>query len=267
MDLSLYERSRRTGALAAAAVLGVAGLTAFVYQLPAAFFPFRDGPWWLEWLAFAVLYMAYATASLPFDIWAGYWLRCRHGLECRLLPVFLGTLFRAEGVQFAAMTLSSLAMLEAGKRWGTPGALAALAATQGLLVVLRARIGRFLGSDQVSPLTADAWMPGYLWNLGGMALMLSLPWCGAGSAYELMEAQLGGSLWSLLGYGLLRKRRRQAALALLYQSWAVFGLFSRATAGTVGSPERWAAGEDSSQGAERNSRAASQISSTWSRSS
>lgn len=267
MDSRLYERSRRVSALAGGGLLAAAALVAFLYQLPATFFPFLGGPWWLEWLAFAVLYMAYATASLPFDIWAGYWLPCRHHRECRLLPVFLGALFRSEAVQFTAMTLSAVGMLAAGKAWGEPGALIAMAAAQGALVALRPRVAQLLGAAETEPLLWRAWLPGFAWNLAGMALMLRLPWCGAASVYQLMQAVLGCSFWSLAGYGLLRSRRPDAALALLYQSWACFGLFSRATARLMGSPEAWAGTGVADQEAERNSRAASQISSTWSRSS
>lgn len=249
--------------MAGTGLLAAAVLVAFVYQLPAAVFPFLGGPWWVEWLAFAVLYMAYATASLPFDIRAGYWLPCRYRGQCLLLPVFLGRMFRAEAVQFAAMTLSALAMLEAGKAWGAPGALAAMAAAQGLLVALRPGIARLMGGGEAGPLPWAAWAPGFAWNLAGMALMLRLPWCGASSVYQLVEAFLGCSLWTLGGYWLLRARRRPAALALLYQSWACFGLFSRAAAALIGSPQAWAGGEESEgQEAVRNSRAASQISST-----
>jgi hypothetical protein len=267
MDSRLYERSRRLSALAGGGLLAAAALVAFIYQLPATFFPFLGGPWWLEWLAFAVLYMAYATASLPFDIWSGYWLPCRHQQECRLLPVFLGVLFRSEAVQFTAMTLSALAMLSAGRAWGVPGALAAMAAAQGALVALRPRVARLLGAAESRPLAWRAWLPGFVWNLAGMAWMLMLPWCGVSSVYQLVEAMLGCSFWSLAGYWLLRGRRREAAQALLYQSWACFGLFSRATAGLMGSPGLWAAARGADQEAEKNACVARQISSTWSRNS
>lgn len=267
MDSTVYERSRRLTALGGGGLLAAAALLAFVYQLPASFFPFLGGPLWLEWLAFAVLYMAYATASLPFDIWAGYWLPCRHQLQCRLLPVYLGVLFRGEAVQFAAMTLSAVALLAAGKAWGVPGALGVLAAAQAALVVLRPRIADLLGSEETEPLGWRVWLPGSAWNLAGMALMLGLPWCGPATVYQLMEALLGCSFWSLAGYWLLRGRRREAALALLYQSWACFGLFSRATAGMIGQPQAWAGIGLAAQPAERKARTASQISSTWSRSS
>ncbi|MCS7042454.1 MAG: hypothetical protein NZR01_06650 [Bryobacteraceae bacterium] len=267
MDSRPYEQSRRLAALAGGGLLAAASLVAFVYQLPATFFPFLGGPPWLEWIAFAILYMAYATASLPFDIWAGYWLPCRHQRECQLLPVYLGALFRSEAVQFAAMTLSALAMLEAGQRWGAAGALAAMAAAQGLLVALRPRVARVLGAPEQGPLPWHAWLPGFAWNLAGMALMLTLPWCAAGTVYQLVQALLGCSFWSLAGYWLLRGRRPAAALALLYQSWACFGLFSRATASLLGVPQLWAAGRAGRQEPVRKPRAASQISSTWSRSS
>lgn len=245
-------------------LLGLGALAAFLWQLPAAFFPYIGGPWWLDWFAFAVLYMAYATASLPFDVWTGYWLPCRHHRSCTLLPVYLGTLFRAESLQFAVMTLSALAMLESGKRWASAGALAALAAAQALLVAFRPPLARWLGARSAGPLPWRAWAPGFAWNLAGLALMLSLPWCSANTVYELVEALLGFSLWSLAGYWLLRRRRRRAALALLYLSWAGFGLFSRLPGGMAGTPETWAGGGDEAgePQAARNSRAASQISST-----
>jgi len=263
MNSRPYEDSRRLGAWLWASLLAAGIAVAFVYQLPAAWFPFLGGPWWVEWLAFAVFYMTYATASLPFDIWAGYWLPCRHQRECPLLPVFLGALFRSEAIQFVAMTLSALAMLVAGRRWGSAGALAALAIAQGLLIALRPLVARLLGAAEARPLPARIWMPGFVWNLAGMAWMLLLPWCGAASVYHLVEAMLGASLWSLAGYAVLRVRWREAALALLYQSWASFGLFSRAPAGLMGRPELWAGAVGAAdQSAEKNARVASQISST-----
>jgi len=272
MDTDAFEQSRRRSAGLCGLLLGLGALAAFVWQLPAAFFPYIGGPWWLDWFAFAVLYMVYATASLPFDVWAGYWLPCMHGRRCTLLPVYLGTLFRAESLQFAVMTLSALAMLESGKRWGAASALAALAAAQALLAAFRAPVARWLGARAAGPLPWQAWAPGFVWNLAGMGLMLSLPWCSAKTVYELVEALLGFSLWSLAGYWLLRGRQRRAALALLYLSWAGFGLFSRLPGGMAGAPETWAAGGEEAgrpgaSQAERKSRAASQISSTQSRSS
>ncbi len=95
MESESYQRARRRAALAGGGLLFAATLVAFLYQLPSTFFPHTAGPFWLHWLAFAVFYMAYATLSLPFDVWAGYWLPCRHQRSCRLLPVYLGALFRA----------------------------------------------------------------------------------------------------------------------------------------------------------------------------
>ncbi len=267
MDSRLYERSRRLSALAGGGLLAAAALVAFVYQLPATFFPFLGGPWWLDWLAFAVLvhglchrqpavrYLVRLLASLPPS--AG--VPAAACVPGRPVP--------SEAVQFTAMTLSALAMLSAGRAWGVPGALAAMAAAQGALVALRPRVARLLGAAESRPLAWRAWLPGFVWNLAGMAWMLMLPWCGVSSVYQLVEAMLGCSFWSLAGYWLLRGRRREAAQALLYQSWACFGLFSRATAGLMGSPGLWAAARGADQQAEKNACVARQISSTWSRNS
>ncbi|MEJ5369833.1 MAG: hypothetical protein WHT08_16080 [Bryobacteraceae bacterium] len=261
MESESYQRARRRAALAGGGLLFAATLVAFLYQLPSTFFPHTAGPFWLHWLAFAVFYMAYATLSLPFDVWAGYWLPCRHQRSCRLLPVYLGALFRAETAQFAGMTLSSLLLLEAGIRWGAPGALTALAAAQTALVIVHPWLGRYLGSAARRP-PLRAWLPGMAWHLAGFALLLQTPFCGVDSVHRLLEALLGSALWSLFGYWLLRVRHRSAAGALLYLSWAGFGLFSRATAGRMGLPETWIVAEEGGAQPERNSLPASQIAST-----
>ncbi len=242
MESQSYSRARTAASLMALAAMGPLVAVAFVYQLPSTFFPHVEGPEWLDWLAFAVLYMAYATASLPFDVWAGYWLPCRHQRACRLLPVYLGTLFRAESAQFAVMTLSALALLEAGRRWGAPGAAAAYAAAQAGLVLLRPHLARYLGAEP-QPLPARHWLPAAAWNLASFALLLQLPWCGAATVHHLVETLLGCALLSLPGYWLLCRLSRGAGGAMLFLSWAGFGLFSRATPDRLGLPERWLAAE------------------------
>lgn len=262
MDSDSYLRSRRVAALAGGGLLALLASIAFVYQLPSTFFPHIEGPPWLHWLAFAVCYMAYATVSLPFDVWAGYWLPCRHQRACRLLPVYLGMLFRAESAQFAAMTLSALLLLEAGIRWGMAGAVAALAAAQAALILLYPWLAHYLGAGPVRRPPARIWLPGVAWHVAGFALIQRLPFCGVDSVHRLLEALLGCALWSLPGYWLLRPRSRDAAAALLYLSWAGFGIFSRVTAERMGLPELWIApGRAAGQGW-RNSLAASQMPST-----
>lgn len=261
METESYQRSRRRAAFAGGGLLFLATLVAFVYQLPSTFFPHTGGPFWLHWLAFAVFYMAYATLSLPFDVWAGYWLPCRHQRSCRLLPVYLGALFRAETAQFAGMTLSALLVLEAGIRWGAGGAVAALLVAQAALAAVHPWLARYLGGP-VRRLPARVWLPGMAWHLAGFALLLQMPFCGAGSVHLLLEALLGCALWSLAGYWLLRPRNRTAAAALLYLSWAGFGLFSRATAERMGLPEAWIVPAGGGFQEDRNSLAASQIAST-----
>lgn len=235
---------------------------AFVYQLPSTFFPHVEGPAWLGWLAFAVLYMAYATVSLPFDVWAGYWLPCRYQRACRLLPVYLGTLFRAESAQFAVMTLSALGLLEAGRRWGAPGAAAAYAAAQAALVFLHPRLARYLGVEP-QPMPPRHWLPAAAWNLASFAVVLQLPWCGAATVHQVVETLLGCALLSLPGYWLLSRLNRGAGGAMLFLSWAGFGLYSRVTPDRLGLPERWLAPE-AGQPVHwlRNELAASQITST-----
>jgi hypothetical protein len=262
MESESYFRARRVAAWAGAGLLALLAVVAFVYQLPSTFFPHVEGPPWLHWLAFAVFYMVYATISLPFDVWAGYWLPCRYQRSCRLLPVYLGTLFRAESAQFAVMTLSALALLEAGRRWGAPGALAACGAAQGVLLLLRPRLARYLGIE-VRSLPASLWIPAAGWNLASLWLVLQLPWCGAGTVHHLVETLLGCALLTLPGYWLLRLWNRGAASAMLYLSWAGFGIFSRATSGRMGLPEQWLAPEPGSSLQEPSHvRAISQITST-----
>lgn len=262
MESQLYSRARAAASFMAAAALTLLTAVAFVYQLPSTFFPHAEGPAWLDLLAFAVLYMAYATVSLPFDVWAGYWLPCRHQRSCRLLPVYLGTLFRAESAQFAVMTLSALALLESGRRWGAPGAAAAYAAAQAALVFLHPRLARYLGVKPRS-LAPRHWLPAAAWNLASFALLLQLPWCGVAAVHQLVETLLGCALLSLPGYWLLSKLNRGAGGAMLFLSWAGFGLFSRATADRLGLPERWLAPEAGQPVHRlRNELAASQITST-----
>jgi hypothetical protein len=262
MESETYFRARRTAAWAGASLLAALAGAALVYQLPSTFFPHLDGPAWLHWMAFAVFYMVYATISLPFDVWAGYWLPCRYQQSCRLLPVYLGTLFRAESAQFAIMTLSALALLEAGRRWEAPGAVAASAAIQALLLLIRPVLARYLGIP-VRPLPARVWIPAAAWNLGSLWLLLQLPWCGAGTVHHLLETLLGCALLTLPGYWLLRRWSRGAAGAMLYLSWAGFGLFSRMTPDRLGLPEHWLAPEAAPGGHDsRNDLPISQILST-----
>lgn len=262
MDSEAYFRARRVAAWAGAGLLALLAVVAFLYQLPSTFFPHVEGPPWLHWLAFAVFYMIYATISLPFDVWAGYWLPCRYQRCYRLLPVYLGTLFRAESAQFAVMTLSALALLEAGSRWNAPGALAASAAAQVILLLARPRLARYLGIE-VRPLPARLWLPAAAWNLATLWLVLQLPWCGAATFHQLVETLLGCALLTLPGYWLLRFWSRGAASVMLYLSWAGFGIFSRATADCLGLPENWLAAEAAAAGqAPRNDRANPQIVST-----
>lgn len=262
MESDSYLRARRSASVIAASLLALAAGVAFVYQLPSTFFPHAEGPLWLDWLAFAVLYMVYATISLPFDVWAGYWLPCRHHRSCRLLPVYLGTLFRAESAQFALMTLSALALLEAGRRWDAQGAIAAYAAAQCVLVLLRPWLARYLGAEP-RPWPLRSWLPAAAWNLAAFSLLLQLPWCGAATVHRLVETLLGCSLLSLPGYWLLRFWDRGAARAVLFLSWAGFGLFSRAAPDLLGLPDRWLGpGTEGPDHGRRNELAASQITST-----
>lgn len=262
MDKKGYHGARRLAALIAGGLLFALALVAFVYQLPSTFFPHTEGPLWLHWLAFAVFYMAYATLSLPFDIWAGYWLPCRHHRSCRLLPVYLGALFRAESAQFAVMTFSSVLILGAGIRWSRTGAVAAMSACFVLLILVHPWIARLLDSAAVRRPPMRVWLPGAVWLLAGFALLLQMPFCGPNSVHLLLEAFLGCALWSLPGYWLLRRRNRRAAAALLYLSWAGFGLFSRATAERMGLPETWVVPDSGGGQEDRNSLAAAQMSST-----
>lgn len=262
MEPQSYLRARMAASVVAGSAMTLLAAVAFVYQMPSTFFPHVEGPAWLDWLAFTVLYMAYAAVSLPFDVWAGYWLPCRHQRACRLLPVYLGTVFRAESAQFAVMTLSAVALLEAGRRWGAPGTLAAFGAAQLMLVLLNSRLARYLGVA-ASPMPLRHWLPAAGWNLASLALVLQLPWCGPATVHQLVEALLGCALLSLPGYWLLRRLSRGAAGAMLYLSWAGFGLFSRITPERLGLPEGWIEPEAGRPAHwARNELAASQITST-----
>jgi Zn-dependent protease with chaperone function len=118
---------------------------AFVYQLPSTFFPFSGELWYADWAALGVLYLAYAAISLPFDVWGGYWLPCRHHRLCLLFPVFIMKWLRGIAVQGLVMTLSALALLQAGRRWGVWGALAVVALIQLLLLALQLPLALWAG--------------------------------------------------------------------------------------------------------------------------
>lgn len=235
-----YSSARLLAGLAGAGTIFVLSAIGFVYQLPSTFFPFHGGPFYADWAALWVVYLAYSLVSLPFDIWAGYWLPCQHHLRCELLPVYLGRLFRAWMVQGAVMTISALLLLQAGKLWGVWGAEAVFGLLLAVLFGLRRRVAGLLGIRESVPLAGKYYAAGAAWLLIGFAASASLPWCGVGRLFTLLETLLGCTLWSLPGLWVLGRLHPGAGRASLYLSWASFGLLSRATPALAGLPERWA---------------------------
>lgn len=235
-----YTSQRHLVGLAGGGTIFVLATIAFVYQLPSTFFPFHGGPFYADWAALWVVYMTYSLVSLPFDIWAGYLLPCQHHLQCQILPVYLGQLARALFVQGFVMTFSALALLQAGKLWGLWGAAAVFGVLLSALFLLRPMLARVLGSRASAPLEGKYYVAGAAWLLIGFVLCASLPWCGVGTLFTLLETLLGCTLWSLPGLMILSRFHHDAARASLYLSWASFGLLSRATPAVAGIPERWA---------------------------
>lgn len=235
-----YFSARYLAGLMGAGAIVVLVAIAFVYQLPSTFFPFHGGPFYADWAALWVVYMVYSLVSLPFDIWAGYWLPWRHRQQSQKLPAYLATLARALFVQGFVMTLSALLLLQAGKWWGVWGAEAAFGVLLAALYLLRPALAEALGSAEGASLPGKYYAAGAAWLLAGFALCASLPWCGVATLFLLLETLLGCTLWSLLGLWILRRIHDRAPRAMLYLSWACFGLLSRATPALGGIPARWA---------------------------
>jgi hypothetical protein len=187
-----------------------------------------------------VVYITYSLVSLPFDIWAGYLLPCRHHRQCQMLSVYLGHLARAAFVQGLVMTISALLLLQAGKHWGMWGAAATLGILLAALFVVRPALAGVLGDRESGALPGKSYAAGAAWLLAGFVLCASLPWCGVGTLFALLETLLGCTLWSLVGLWILGLFHPSAARASQYLSWASLGLLSRATPVMAGTPERWA---------------------------
>ena len=235
-----YSSARQLAGISGVSSIVLLTTIAFVYQLPSTFFPYHGGPFYADWAALWVVYMTYSLVSLPFDLWAGYLLPCRHHQKCILLPVYLGHLFRAQFVQGGVMTISALLLLQAGKAWGVWGAEAVLGLLLSVLFMIRRVLAGALGSREPSALPGKYYALGAGWLLVGFLLVASLPWCGVGTLFMLLETLLGCTLWSLLGLWILGRFHHDAARASMYLSWASFGLLSRAAPSVVGVPERWA---------------------------
>jgi hypothetical protein len=141
-----YAQARLRLGIAGVGVLVVLSCVVFAYQLPSTFFPYFGGPWYADWAALAAFYLAYALVSLPFDILGGYYIPCRHQRLCLPFPLFLMKWARGVAVQGAVMTLAGLAVLEAGKRGGYWGAVAAVAALQVLLLAVQAKLAAMVGA-------------------------------------------------------------------------------------------------------------------------
>ena len=235
-----YTSARQLAGLTGAGTIVVLATIAFVYQLPSTFFPYHGGPFYADWAALWVVYLTYSLVSLPFDLWAGFVLPCRHQQRCELLPMYLGRLFRALFVQGMVMTVCALLLLEAGKRWGVWGAEGVFVSLVAALFAVRARLAGVLGGVAGSGQAGRYYLAGGAWLAAGFAVSASLPWCGVGTLFTLLETLLGCTLWSLLGLWILGWFHDDAARASLYLSWASFGLLSRATPQVAGEPERWA---------------------------
>lgn len=235
-----YSSARQLAGLAGGGTIVMLVTIAFVYQLPSTFFPFHGGPFYADWAALWVVYMVYSLVSLPFDIWAGYLLPCRHLRQCQLLPVYLGQLFRALFVQGMVMTTSALLLLQAGKLWGVWGAAAAFGMLLSALFIFRPALAGLLGGRVRAAVPWKYYVVGAGWLMAGFVLSASLPWCGVGMLFTLLETLLGCTLWSLLGLWILGRFHQEAAYASMYLSWASFGLLSRAGPAVAGIPEKWA---------------------------
>ena len=279
-----YAQARLRLGITAVGTLVLLTTVAFAYQLPSTFFPFFGGPWYADWAALAVFYLAYAMVSLPFDFAGGFWLPCRHQRLCLSFPHFLMRWFRGVFLQGLVMTLSGLAVLEAGKRAGYWGAVGAVGCLQFLLLAFQARLAALVGGlasgeaaglalessfraagrrhpravvfDSIDPgfsggfaglpgldrlvvprqwlrsLSPDALHAEFLrrvgllatgtrfrgvlvalaWNQAGFMLSAALPWVRLDSAYGLLEAVLGSTLWSFLGLLMLPSLSRAGVL-------------------------------------------------------
>jgi hypothetical protein len=140
-----YARARlRLGVMGVGAIVFLSAI-AFVYQLPSTFFPYSGELWYADLAALGILYLAYAALSLPFDVWGGYWLPCRHHRLCLPFPLFFMKWVRGIAVQGVVMTLSAMALLQAGRQWGIWGALAVVAAVQIALLALQLPLARWVG--------------------------------------------------------------------------------------------------------------------------
>jgi len=138
------------------------------------------------------------------------------------------------------MTISALLLLQAGKRWGVWGAETVFGLLLAALFMLRPVLAAVLGNRASGVLPGKYYAAGAAWLLAGFVLCASLPWCGVGTLFSLLETLLGCTLWSLAGLWILSRFHPGAAGASQYLSWASFGLLSRATPRVAGMPERWA---------------------------
>ncbi len=153
-------------------------VAAYVYQMPSTFFPYFGGPWYSDWAGFVVCFLAYASLSLPFDIWGGYTLPCSHQRLCLIFPEFLMKWLRGVFVQGAVMTASAVVLLQAGKHWGIWGATGALLALQLALLAIQWPLARWtgglaaapvrLGSDTVTAVAVDL---GFTGGLAGLPVL------------------------------------------------------------------------------------------------
>ncbi len=231
--------ARTLAALAGAGLLTVLVTIAFLFQLPSTFFPYSGGPLLLDWFAFAAFYLAYALISFPFDLWAGLWLTSGGNVTRGQFSGFLFRLGRGAAAQGGVMTLSALALLTAGRRWGAAGAVVCLGVILAVLAALYRQISVWLGARPTAGWSRGAWALAIGWTLAGFVASVSLPWCGVDTVYSLLETLLGCTLWSLLGLLVLPRIDRGASRLALFLSWSCFGLLSRATAPFAGLPEKW----------------------------
>lgn len=147
-----YARVRLRLAVATVGTIVLLAAVAFGYQLPSTFFPFYGGPWYADWAALAVFYLAYAIVSLPFDFVSGFALPWGHHRHCLPFPRFFMRWGRGVFLHGLIMTLSGLAVLEAGKRFHYWGAVGTVAFVQILLLIFQARIAALVGGFSTSQL-------------------------------------------------------------------------------------------------------------------
>jgi hypothetical protein len=140
---------------------------------------------------------------------------------CLLFPVFFMKWVRGVAVQGFVMTLSALALLQAGRRWGVPGAVAVLACIQLLLLALQLRLAQWAGGLRRGPapepglIALNGLDPGFTGGAVGLPGLerhvVSLAWWG-----EISPASLRAEISRRQGSVATGSRLRGVLLALAW---------------------------------------------------